>query len=68
MVVLNRHNDHLRGKACYKCGVISSSINRRDNNEKFIKKARIIHGDMYIYDNINYISRNTKIEIICKIY
>lgn len=34
--------------------------------EEFIKKARTIHGDRFIYDKVKYISTNTKIIIICK--
>ena len=35
------------------------------NNDEFIKKAKLIHGDKYDYSKINYISSKLKIEIIC---
>ena len=34
----------------------------------FIKKAKIIHGDLYNYDETNYINNRTSIIIICKIH
>jgi ribosomal protein L36 len=34
--------------------------------EKFIEKAKGIHGDKYDYSKVNYINANTKIIIICK--
>ena len=36
--------------------------------EKFIDKAREIHGDRYDYSLVNYINNKTKVQIICKIH
>lgn len=33
--------------------------------EEFIKKARNVHGDKFIYDKVNYIDSKTKICIVC---
>lgn len=33
--------------------------------EKFIEKARLIHGDKYDYSLVNYINSRTKVKIIC---
>ena len=33
-------NDHLQGKGCNQCGIISSSSNRKYNMKYFIKKIR----------------------------
>ena len=32
----------------------------------YTEKAKLIHGDKYNYDNVNYINTKTKIKIICK--
>lgn len=34
-------------------------------NSEFIEKANFIHNNFYIYDKINYINNNIKVEIIC---
>jgi hypothetical protein len=36
--------------------------------EKFIQKAKLIHGDNYDYSKVDYINNKTKLEIICKIH
>ena len=53
-------SSHLSGKGCNKCG---GKI--KLTTEKFIKKAKLIHGDKYSYDNVNYIDRNTEVMITC---
>lgn len=49
---------HLNGQGCPICG-------NRINNDKFIEKARQIHGNKYDYSKINYINNHTKVCIIC---
>lgn len=36
--------------------------------EKFIEKARKIHGDKYDYSKVEYVNNRTKVEIICPIH
>jgi hypothetical protein len=36
------------------------------DNETFIKKSKIIHGDKYDYSLVNYINTETKVKIICQ--
>ena len=69
-----RHNDfyqtpgsHLAGTGCPKCANEKSSIRQRDTIEKFIEKARIIHGNKYNYDKFEYINSHIKATIICDI-
>lgn len=38
------------------------------NTEEFIKKAKLIHGDLYDYSQVNYINARTKITIICPVH
>jgi hypothetical protein len=61
-------NSHLRGSGCNKCGIIIRSNKARKTSEEFIEKARLVHGDKYDYSKVDYISRHTKIIIICKIH
>lgn len=38
------------------------------NTEKFIEKAKTIHGDKYDYSKVEYLNNHTKICIICPIH
>ena len=53
-------SDHLRGKGCSKCGG-----NIRLTAEKFIEKAREVHGNKYDYSRVDYKDNKTKVCIIC---
>ncbi len=59
-------NDHLQGKGCNQCGIISSSSNRKYNIKYFIKKAKQIHGDKYDYSLVEYKGIYSMVKIICK--
>ena len=41
---------------------------RRLTTEEFIKKARIKHGDKWIYTEVDYKKSNKKVCIICPIH
>jgi hypothetical protein len=58
-------NSHLNGSGCYKCGLIKTGLAKRSNTEEFIKKAKLIHGDKYSYDNVNYVTINKHVSITC---
>jgi hypothetical protein len=52
---------HLQGTGCPKCGGRLKS-----NTKDFIKKAKLIHGDKYNYDKVDYTNRSNKLIIVCK--
>ena len=56
---------HSVGCGCPKCGIILASIKKTKPKEDFIKKANDVHNFKYNYDLIEYVNRNTKINIIC---
>ena len=56
-----RASGHLSGYGCQKC----SSDNQRLSYDKFIEKAKMVHGSKYDYSLVNYINFDTKIKIIC---
>jgi hypothetical protein len=58
-------DSHLKGSGCDKCGRINASLNKRKSLSDFIKDAKIIHGEKYNYDLVNYITTNDYIDIIC---
>ncbi len=59
-------DDHLQGKGCLQCGLISSKKKQRKTTEDFIKKSKEMHGDKYLYDKSIYLNNKTKVIIICK--
>ena len=50
---------HLSGSGCPDC------VGHNMNTEKFIKKAKKIHGDKYDYSLVEYKNTQTKVKIIC---
>lgn len=38
------------------------------NTEKFIEKAKLVHGDKYDYSLVNYVDCTTPVKIICPIH
>lgn len=56
-------NEHLQGKGCSSC-----AGNKRMTTENFIAKARKIHGDLYLYNKVNYINNHTNIIITCPVH
>jgi hypothetical protein len=57
--------NHLNGCGCQKCARLNQNIKTKLNNDKFIEKAKLIHGDKYNYSEVDYINAKTKIKIIC---
>lgn len=55
-------NSHLMGRGCPKCNKMYI------NTENFIKRANLIHNNLYDYSSLIYINAITKVIIICKIH
>ena len=53
-------DNHLSGKGCATCGGTKKS-----DTEKFVIKARKVHGDKYDYSKAEYVDSTTKVCIIC---
>lgn len=62
----NNHTNKYLKSGCPKCGRDSTENSRRDDIKSFIEKSIETHGNTYIYDKVNYLSSNDKVEIICK--
>ena len=61
-VFLQRPNNHLNGQGCNKCCGVDT---HRLTTEKFIEKARLIHGEKYDYSGTEYVNTRTKVVIKC---
>ena len=59
-------NDHLDGCGCPKCKPTKLKKAFSHSREMFIKKAREVHGDKYIYDKVEYVNYHTPVTIICQ--
>ena len=61
-------SDHFRGHGCKKCSQIKSIFKLTENENKFIKKAKLVHNDNYNYNKVKYLNTSTKVIIHCKIH
>ncbi len=59
---------HLSGYGCPKCAALTKTVGRRLSIEKFIEKAKEVHGDKYDYSKVVYINNHTKVTIVCPIH
>ena len=57
---------HKRGSGCKDCGKIKTANDRRSNTDKFIEKAKQIHGNKYDYSKVDYKSAREPVTIICR--
>lgn len=62
---LIRPYSHLQGNGCRKCYDKQTSDRKKDTTEKFIEKAKKIHGDKYDYSKVSYTSSNEEVCLIC---
>ena len=58
-------NNHYKGQGCPKCGKVKLSNFHRFDKNKFIEKAKKIHGDKYDYSQVEYKNNSTKVKIKC---
>lgn len=62
-----RLSNHIHKKqGCPKCAFENSSKIQSNTTEKYIEKAKNIHGDKYDYSLVEYKNLYTKIKIICR--
>lgn len=54
-------NSHLYGHGCHKCKCNNQTLTK----EQFVNKAKLIHGDVYNYDKVDYKHTKTSIIITC---
>ena len=53
-------NNHLRGKGCRAC-----NNNALVDTREFIRRSRLVHGDKYDYTDTQYVTAQTKVNILC---
>ncbi len=62
---LQTSRDHSQGKGCIKCATTARVLSKTLTTEKFIKRARLVHGSKYNYGRTDYIRNLDKITITC---
>ena len=58
-------SSHLRGSGCPRCATIKRADSKTKTTEQFIKEAKQVHNNKYLYINTNYIGALDNIEIEC---
>jgi len=54
---------------CVKCALEHSASSRTKGYDDFLAKAKVLHGDQYIYpDESTYVNRKSKLVITCKVH
>ena len=56
---------HILGQGCPKCAANERAAERNIGNDEFIRRARDIYGDRYIYVDTKYTKMEDKVKIIC---
>ena len=62
---LQKPSHHLIGCECPKCGKLRGDQKQKLTTEKWIEKAKKIHGNKYDYSKVEYKDYETKVCIIC---
>ena len=57
--------NHLAGRGCKKCARLDRQKCFQLSNSEFINRCKLIHGDRYNYDQVQYINRHTPVKILC---
>ncbi|MBH9576730.1 DUF723 domain-containing protein [Inhella proteolytica] len=61
-------SDHLAGKGCPKCGNDSARNRQRQTVERFVDRARQVHGEKYDYSLIDYSTAKKPVRIVCPVH
>jgi len=61
-----RPSNHLAGNGCPECGRSKANKSLTSSTNKFVQKAKAIHGDKYTYDNTVYVTAKTPVAITCR--
>lgn len=57
---------HMNGRGCSVCGLKKQIESSTYTTLEFVKKAKDVHGNLYGYENVEYIKSHIKINIFCK--
>lgn len=58
--------NHIRGAVCLKCAIVNRAKQFKLPLEKFIEKAKDVHGNKYDYSEVQYLNNRDLIDIKCQ--
>ena len=61
-------SSHLSGCGCPECGKEIRREKRSSNTSRFIQDSIKVHGQKYIYNEVDYVNAKTPVTIICPIH
>lgn len=56
---------HLDRQGCPTCGRLKSNNGQRSTKEEFVKRAMLMHKQLYGYDDVVYVNNYTHVTIFC---
>ena len=56
---------HWLGAGCPDCGLIQRKEKRQLGINKFIERSKVIHGNLYGYEKVEYVNTGIEVIIIC---
>jgi Zn finger protein HypA/HybF involved in hydrogenase expression len=56
---------HLKGQKCPKCSAQEANNYRKISGDEFVRRAKAIHGNKYLYKQYDLANLHTKVEIEC---
>lgn len=59
---------HYSGQGCRYCAIDRVSRSKHYDTEKFVEKARRVHGDFYDYSKVDYVSSRDKVIVVCPVH
>lgn len=62
---LKTPHHHLDGQGCPKCSLIEQANRCRLSKDEFLKKAHVVHDNLYTYDDFVYLNAHQKSFITC---
>lgn len=57
--------NHLQGEGCPKCRYENIAKSKTLTNEEYIKRCKLVHGDIYDYTKTNYQGTSKDVIVIC---
>jgi len=58
---------HVTGLGCRFCAFKIIGMKTRESREEFIKQSKLLHGDKFNYDAVDYVSNDKCVKIFCTI-
>ena len=59
-------SSHYNGRGCPDCGIVERAANSAVGSEEFARRGREKFGDKFDYSKVEYVNKNTMVQIICK--